>query len=51
MPVSPWISSTCICQRSMSRNNKTLVDEITTLRRHLEAAHSVSDTSTFLGVY
>jgi hypothetical protein len=24
-----------------SRNNKTIVDEVTTLRRHLEANHSV----------
>jgi hypothetical protein len=27
----------------ISRNKKSIVDEVTTLRRHLEATHSVRD--------
>jgi hypothetical protein len=41
-------SRVCNYRYGFSRNNKVLVDQITTLRRHLEAAHSVSDNSTLL---
>ena len=50
----PWVFSCIIFScahhhwQGTSRNNKSLVDEITTLRRHLEASHSVSETSTIL---
>ena len=34
------------------RNNKSLVDEVTTLRRHLEASHSVGNSLSFkVGLY
>ena len=42
--------SAITCADTGFRNNKSIVDEVTTLRRHLEANHSVHDTSTVLCV-
>ena len=41
----PYVSHTsvmCLLMRSICRDKKSLVNEVTTLRRHLEAHHSVS---------
>lgn len=42
MPVSRVVVTIFTHKDGLSRNNKSLVDEITTLRRHLEANHAVS---------
>jgi hypothetical protein len=49
--VCPWVFCLHIQfarWHGTSRNNKSLVDAVTTLRRHLKANHSIGDLSTLL---